>query len=88
MPKGVEVQVLSRAHIDSFCDLYIIYYQNEVFAMKPRTKKMVESITAALLDAAHEGAKSAVNEATRRIHAELERQKKEKKKRLAKWARK
>jgi hypothetical protein len=56
--------------------------------MKPNTRKLAGVVTAALLDIAHEGAKSAVNEATRRIHAELGRQKQEQKKRLAKWARK
>jgi len=54
--------------------------------MKPKARKLAEVVTAALLDIAHEGAKSAVNEATRRIRAELEKQKQKQKKKLAKWA--
>ena len=74
--------------VDFFCDFYIIYHQNEVFAMKQKTKKLVESIAAAILDAAHEGAKGAVNEITHQVHVELERQKQERKKKLSRWANK
>ena len=85
MPKGVEVRVLSRAQFDNLCDLCIIYYQDEVFAMKLKTKKLVGSIAAAILDATHEGAKRAVNEITRQVHVELERQKQERKRKLSRW---
>lgn len=54
--------------------------------MKEPTKKLVNSIASALLDAAHEGAKAAVNDAARRVHAELERQKRNGKKKLERWA--
>jgi F0F1-type ATP synthase membrane subunit b/b' len=56
--------------------------------MKPTTKKLVERVASTLLDLAHEGAKSAVNEATRRIHRELERQKEKSKKKIGAWIKK
>jgi hypothetical protein len=56
--------------------------------MKTRTKKMVGSIAAALLDVAHEGAKNAVNEITRQVHAELEKQRQQRKRKLNRWVNK
>jgi hypothetical protein len=57
-------------------------------AMKPATKKLVEKIAGVLLDAAHETSRHAVNEATRLVHAELQKRKQKSKVKLANWAKK
>jgi hypothetical protein len=56
--------------------------------MKPTTKKLVGKIASALLDLAHEISKKAVNEATRQVHAELEKRKAKAKGKVTNWAKK
>jgi hypothetical protein len=54
--------------------------------MKTSVKKLAGLIAEALLDAAHEVSKNAVNEAVRQVHAELEKKKTKTKKKIAGWA--